>query len=322
MHSWASWTAKTVLVTTGFAVAGGGLAGAAFAGTGTNAGNVSVLNGNQVSVPVSVPVNICGNAVALLGGSQAGCQGGAQVAGAGALLGGLLYGSPSGDGGLSAGNIGAVSGSVVKIPVDVAANACGNAIGNATAQCQGGVLVPAAGGLLPGGLSGNGIPDGAHHQTGLSAGNVSVGSGNQVQIPVTVPANVCGNAAAILGDSSAGCQGGASVGDHSHQGSAGHPYESADQLAGFGALPGVANLPSLGGLSSLSLLQGSTSGGALLPVSSLSAMQSSVDGGGMGSDSFVALAVGALLAGAAALKLAGLRPGRRGGKSARGEAAA
>jgi hypothetical protein len=101
----------------------------------------------------------------------------------------------------------------------------------------------------------------------------------------------------------------------------GHPYESADQLAGLGALPGVANLPSLGGLSSLPLLQGSTSGGALLPVSSLSAMQSSVDGG-MGSDSFVALAVGALLAGAVALKLAGLRPGRRGGKSARGEAAA
>jgi len=320
MHSWASWTAKTVLVTTGFAVAGGGLAGAAFAGTGTNAGNVSVLNGNQVSVPVSVPLNICGNAVALLGGAQAGCQGGAQVTGAGALLGGLLYGSPSSGGGL--GNIGAVSGTVVKVPVDVAANACGNAIGNATAQCQGSVSVPAADGLLPGGLSGDGIPDGAPHQTGLSAGNVSVGSGNQVQIPVTVPANVCGNAAAILGDSSAGCEGGATVSDHGHQGPVGHPYESTDQQAGLGALPGVANLPSLGGLTSLPLLQGSNSGGALQPVSSLSAMQSSVDGGGMGSDSFVALAAGALLAGAAALKLAGIRPGRRNGKSARGEATA
>jgi len=71
MHSWASWTAKTVLVTTGFAVAGGGLAGAAFAGTGTNAGNVSVLNGNQVSVPVSVPSTSAATRVALLGGAQA-----------------------------------------------------------------------------------------------------------------------------------------------------------------------------------------------------------------------------------------------------------
>jgi len=316
MHSWASWTAKTVLVTTGFAVAGGGFAGAAFAGTGTNAGNISVLGGNQVSVPVSIPADICGNAVALLGGSTAGCQGGAQVTGAGALLGGIIPGGlvPGGSsaGGLTAGNIGALSGSVVKIPVAVAANACGNAVGNSTAQCQGGVTVPAGGGLLPGGLGGDTAPHG-----GLTAGNVSVGSGNQVQVPVTVPVNVCGNAAAILGDSSAGCEGGATVGGHGHQGPVGHPYLSTDQLAGLGALPGVAGLPSLAGLSSQPLLQDVTSGGALLPVSSLSAMQSSVDGGGMSGNSFVTLAVGALLAGAAALKLAGRRPGRKTAKGVR-----
>jgi hypothetical protein len=322
MHSWASWTAKTVLVTTGFAVAGGGFAGAAFAGTGTgitNAGNISVLGGNQVNVPVSIPADICGNAVALLGGSTAGCQGGAQVTGAGALLGSIIPGGlvPGGssDGGLTAGNVSAVSGSVVKVPVDIAANACGNAIGNSTAQCQGGVTVPAGSGLLPGGLGGDTSPHG-----GLDAGNVSVGSGNQVQIPVTVPANVCGNAAAILGDSSAGCEGGATV-DGGHQGRVGHASLS-DQLAGLGALPGVADLPSLAGLSSLPLLQGVSSGGALLPVSSLSAMQSNVDGGGMSGDSFVTLAVGALLAGAAALKLAGRRPGRRNGNAASKEVSA
>jgi hypothetical protein len=313
MHSWASWTAKTVLVTTGFAVTGGGFAGAAFAGTGpTNAGNVSVLGGNQVSVPVSIPADICGNAVALLGGSTAGCQGGAQVTGAGALLGGIIPGGlvPGGSaGGLTAGNVGALSGTVVKIPVAVAANACGNAIGNSTAQCQGGVSVPASGGLLPGGLGGGTAPHG-----GLTAGNISVGSGNQVQIPVTAPVNVCGNAAAILGDSSAGCEGGATVSSRGHQGPVGHPSLSADQLAGLGALPGVGGLPSLAGLSQL---QDVTSGGALLPVSSLSAMQTSVDGGGMSGNSFVALAVGALLAGAAALKLAGRRPGRKSAKGVR-----
>jgi hypothetical protein len=317
MHSWASWTAKTALVTAGFAVAGGGLAGAAFAGTGTtNAGNVSVLGGNQVSVPVTIPANVCGNAVALLGGATAGCQGGAQVTGAGALLGGIIPGGLV-PGSPSVGNIGALSGSVVKIPVTVAANACGNAIGNATAQCQGGVTLPAGAGLLPGGLGGDTTPHG-----GLRAGNASVGSGNQVQIPVTVPANICGNAAAILGNSSAGCEGGATVGGQGSQGPVGQPYLSANQLAGLGALPGVANLPSLAGLSSLPVLQDLTTGGALLPVSSLSAMQSNVNGGGMSGGSFVTLAVGALLAGAAALKLAGRRPGRRGGKNAAGEVAA
>jgi hypothetical protein len=46
-------------------------------------------------------------------------------------------------------------------------------------------------------------------------------------------------------------------------------------------------------------------------------MQTSVDGGGMSGNSFVALAVGALLAGAAALKLAGRRPGRKSAKGVR-----
>lgn len=315
MHSWAKWSAKTVLVTTGFAVAGGGLAGAAFAGTGTNAGNVSVLGGNQVSAPVSIPVDVCGNAVALLGGSTAGCQGGAQVTGADALLGSLVAGGSSA-GGLSAGNISAITGSVVKIPIAIAANACGNAVGNATAQCQGGVSLPAGGGLLPGGLGG-----GTSQPGGQQVGNVSVGSGNQVQVPVTAPVNVCGNAAAILGDSSAGCEGGASVGSHGQQRPGGHPYLSSDQLAGLGTLPGASDLTSLAGLSSLSQLQDLTSGGALLPANSLSAMQTSVNGGGMSSDSFVALAVGALLAGAAALKLAGRRPGRRNAKSVTGQVA-
>jgi hypothetical protein len=41
------------------------------------------------------------------------------------------------------------------------------------------------------------------------SGVLSILSGNNVNAPVTVPVNVCGNAVAILGFADAGCQGGA-----------------------------------------------------------------------------------------------------------------
>jgi small secreted domain DUF320 len=294
MNSWAKWTAKTVLVTTGFAAAGGGFAGVAFAGTGgTNTGNTSILSGTQVGAPVTVPVDVCGNAAALLGIATAGCQGGAEV---------LTHHAPAASHG-------------IQIPVKVAVNACGNAVGNAKAGCRGGVALP-GGVVLPGGPGGSGPQGGGTiKQAGLSAGNISVGSGNmsvgsgnQVKVPVTVPANVCGNAAAVLGDSNAGCAGGATVGGRAHAlADRSRRLLSSTQLAGLGTLPGLANLPTLAGFANLPLLQGLTGGGSLLPANALSAFTSNVDAGGMSSNSFVTLAIGALLAGAAALKLAGRR---------------
>ena len=47
MKSWAIWTARTVLVATGFVAVGGGLAGVAFAST-VNQDNTSVASVNQV----------------------------------------------------------------------------------------------------------------------------------------------------------------------------------------------------------------------------------------------------------------------------------
>lgn len=44
-----------------------------------NIGNVSILSGNKVNIPISIPVNICGNAIAILGFAEASCQGGAGV---------------------------------------------------------------------------------------------------------------------------------------------------------------------------------------------------------------------------------------------------
>jgi hypothetical protein len=40
-------------------------------------------------------------------------------------------------------------------------------------------------------------------------GNLSIASGNNVQIPVSVPVDVCGVAVVLLGFSNAGCEGGA-----------------------------------------------------------------------------------------------------------------
>ena len=78
---------------------------------------------------------------------------------------------------------------------------------------------------------------------------------------------------------------------------------AASQLAGLGALPGLADLPSLAGLANMPALNGVSGGGMPMPGTALSAASTS----GMSSDSFAALAVGALLAGASALKIAGRR---------------
>jgi hypothetical protein len=77
----------------------------------------------------------------------------------------------------------------------------------------------------------------------------------------------------------------------------------APQQVGLGTLPGLAELPSLNGLTDVSAGRGTPGGSTLMPGSALSA----ADVAGMSSDSFAALAIGALLAGAAALKIASRR---------------
>lgn len=74
--------AAGVLAVTASAVA---LMGApAFAQTGPSGninglGNLGVLNGNTVNVPLSMPISLCGGALAILGFAEAGCRGGAEV---------------------------------------------------------------------------------------------------------------------------------------------------------------------------------------------------------------------------------------------------
>ncbi|HLI39020.1 MAG TPA: chaplin family protein, partial [Streptosporangiaceae bacterium] len=87
----------------------------------------------------------------------------------------------------------------VGVPVSVPVNVCGNAVallGIADAGCRGGAKV-------------SGGNEGSGPQT---SGKGSVLGGNQVGVPVSVPVNVCGNSAAVLGKATATCRGGSSVG--------------------------------------------------------------------------------------------------------------
>lgn len=44
-----------------------------------NVGNINVVSGNTVNMPISIPINVCGNAIAILGFAEASCQGGSGV---------------------------------------------------------------------------------------------------------------------------------------------------------------------------------------------------------------------------------------------------
>jgi hypothetical protein len=376
MESWAKWTARTVLVTTGLATASCGITGVAFAGTGgTNTGNVSVLGGNHVNAPVSIPADVCGNAAAILGIATAGCQGGAFAAAGGPGQSNTAAAhtdaaSTAGSSGPEYGNVSIGHGNTVKVPVIVAADACGNSIGGATAKCHGGIHLPAASTWQ------SSSSNGTIKQAGMAAGNLSVGDGNDVQVPVTAPIDACGNAAAVLGDSSAGCEGGATVGDlapqtkhvvnggplkkvtkvaHTtakkitHSGkkvpqavALSGPVESVPALRGVPGLPvvsalnglsgqnsqsgltrltkganltaaaGVTKAPGLTKASGLTKDQGLTRHSTLMPASTLTAAERGIP---MSNTSFASLAIGVLLAGAAALKLANRGPRSRKARS-------
>ncbi|MQY05891.1 chaplin family protein [Actinomadura macrotermitis] len=184
MRTWVSGTARAALLTAGF-VALGASATPAFADGQHTSGANGVLSGNQINAPISIPVNACGNAVAILGMAKAGCEGGATVHGGG------------GGGQKNSGKNGDLSGNQVNAPVGVPVNVCGNAVailGLAKAGCEGGADVHNGG-----------------HGGQTNNGKNGVGSGNQVNAPISVPVNVCGNAVAILGLAKAGCVGGASV---------------------------------------------------------------------------------------------------------------
>src|SRR5579859_4829613 len=104
----------------------------------------------------------------------------ASFVAAGTATTGLAFaGQTSGNNSIGGGNQASVP---VSIPVDV----CGNALallGGAFGSCAGGAWTQSGGG------SGGAV----------TSGNHSIGGGNQISVPVSIPVNVCGNAVAVLG---------------------------------------------------------------------------------------------------------------------------
>jgi ChpA-C len=189
---WISAAIGTAVLTAGFVLP----ASAAFAdgpsGNG-NAGVLSLLSGNDVNAPVSAPIDVCGVAVALLGGANAGCEGGAASNTV------IDNGGGSGSDNGNAGVISAGSGNTVNAPVSVPVSVCGVSgavVGFANSGCKGGA---ASNTIIKGA---NGGSDNGN------AGAISALSGNNVNVPVSVPVSVCGISVALAGFSNAGCQGG------------------------------------------------------------------------------------------------------------------
>ena len=270
MGSWAQWTAKTALLAAGFAaVAGGlsGLSGVALAAGGSAGSDAGPGLGLGLLVAPA-----CDDAGALLGVVGAACQVGAAVlapAARGQTGPGTANTPPAGSG---------------RSP----ARGCGSTaavLGDSTAGCVSGAL---AGVTQPRSASGTG------------SGSTAAGVIQRAVAPVTsvlgvtapAPRGLAGERVRSIFDNQPGASG---AGDTN--------VPAASQLAGLGALPGLADLPSLAGLANMPALNGVSGGGIPMPGTALSAASTS----GMSSDSFAALAVGALLAGASALKIAGRR---------------
>ncbi|MFD9397193.1 chaplin [Streptomyces sp. NPDC060000] len=173
----------TVAAATGVIAAASGYAHADSAANGAATDSPGVLSGNSVQAPVNVPVNICGNTVDIIGAlnpafgnSCANKGGGARSGGYGAHRGG---GAQSGGYGDHQGGYGDHQGG---------GGRGGNHGGN-----QGG-----SHGGNHGGSGAHGGSGGAH-AGGYTGGSPGVGSGNQVQAPIDVPVNVCGNSVDVVG---------------------------------------------------------------------------------------------------------------------------
>ncbi|MFC3577264.1 chaplin [Streptomyces yaanensis] len=176
----------TMAAATGVLAVTGGYAHADASANGSATNSPGVLSGNSVQAPVHVPVNVCGNTVNVVGllnpaagNSCANKGGGSHAGGGGAHASGHASNSP-----------GVGSGNNVQVPVHAPVNACGNSVNVV------GLLNPAVGNDCVNGSHNGG---GGSHAGGHTSGSPGVGSGNNVQVPVDVPVNACGNSVNVIG---------------------------------------------------------------------------------------------------------------------------
>ncbi|WP_204019221.1 chaplin family protein, partial [Sphaerimonospora thailandensis] len=183
-----------------------------------------------VVAPITAPINVCGNSVAVLGEAFSGCRGGSSVGGghdhghrprrdkpARERRGGGKWTHPGSSGHDTDWRYSGGSGTRVVTPGKKPRTIRRDRPGNW-------------------GAGGN-----------RTSGTSSIGGGNQVVAPITVPINVCGNAVAIAGDAFAGCRGGATVkgswGRHGYWGAGGNRTSGRSSILGGNQLVAPITAP-------------------------------------------------------------------------------
>ena len=256
MKTWVRKSLNVGVLSAGFLLVSGGAAHADWT-TGYNAG---LLDGNQLDTKLQVPVDVSGNALGLLGFANAQSGGGAVANTESAST----ESANSTESWTSGFNGGILNGNQLSNTLQLPINVCGNSIavlGFADASCGGGAVANTGGmhAHRHGGESttierrhhhnGNGGANaagangwgGAHANsngggdwtTGYNAG---VLNGNQASTTIQVPIDLCGNAIAVAGFSSASCSGGAWANAES---ASTESARTEDRTTGFNA--GVAN---------------------------------------------------------------------------------
>ncbi|WP_069173409.1 chaplin [Streptomyces griseus] len=171
----------TMAAAGGVLALGGGYAHADAGAAGGASNSPGVLSGNSVQVPVDVPVNVCGNSV---------------------NVGGLLNptsGNDCGNGSASAAHERGADESASS------GHGSGSQASDSPAPSGRGSASAADGGRTAGpDARQGGAGTGRHRASGTSARAVTAGSpgilsGNQVQAPVEIPVNLCGNSITIGG---------------------------------------------------------------------------------------------------------------------------
>ncbi len=169
--------------------------------TGVNNG---ILNGTQAYLPVSVPVNVVGNAAAIAGGASATGVGvnGRQVESKRVTEGGW------GDSQFTGANNGIGNGTQIYAPIDVPINVCGNSLAILGGASSSAICANDVSGHRGGNWNRNRHRESAQDRRGghgaVQATGVNNGilNGTQLYAPISLPLNLSGNSAALLGSAS------------------------------------------------------------------------------------------------------------------------
>jgi hypothetical protein len=264
------------MLTAGFAAAGAGFSGLALASSGGSTGSavISGLGSLVGGNQVSAPIRLPVDV----------CGDAASVLGIG------LAGC--------GGGASASSASAGSIPSGGTAGTAGSTTGGGSAAGGDQAGAPAAAAGPQRGGTSSGTPGSA------TSGDRSAAGGNQISVPGSGPASMCGDTAAVLGDSAAGCEGtaGATTGS-----AGGRTFADTPET---GTAPSRAGADGLARGAAAPTRATGAGGDQAVPATTLAADSPS----GMSSISIYSLAIGALVAGAVALKMATrrLRGQRRG----------